>query len=210
MGKIAKIRGVSPSAVWLAALHGALAVGVNRGLPAYFLRGRGVLQSRRLDGEEWVIKGKPAKTDTIGTVRGFGISIGLNPNTRRVLMVEGLAGALEAVEAVLRADDAAGECWEGVGVIAANNADSRLTMKQAQYLAERSVLIAGDSGDKGRKAVEAWREAIETAGGERVEAFAADSGDLGDAIKQSSDCPDFIRAFLQSSELQNHQNPQNP
>jgi hypothetical protein len=207
---IAKIRGVSHSAVCLAALHGVLAVGVNRGLQAYFLRGRGVLQSRRLDGEEWVIKGKPAKTDTIGTVRGFGISIGLNPNTRRVLVIEGLAGALEAVEVVLRADDEAGECYPGIGVLAAYNADSRLTMKQAKYLAERCVLIAGDSGDRGREAAEAWRDAIRTAGGVRVEAFAADSGDLGDAIKQSPDCPEFIRAFLQSSELQNHQNQQFP
>jgi hypothetical protein len=193
---IAKIRGISPAAVCLAALHGVLAVGVNRGLPAYFLRGRGITQARRMDGEKWEISGKQVKADTIGAVCGFGISIGLNPNTRRVLMVEGLAGALEAAEAVQRADDAAGECREGVGVLAAYNASSRLSDEQAEYLATRSILILGDAGEPGLEAAKKWRRRIRNAGGADVTASQFSSGDLGTALSASPDCPPEIIQFL--------------
>lgn len=193
---IAKIRGVSPAAVCLAALHGVLAVGENRGLPAYFLRGRGITQARRMNGERWQISGKQVKADTIGTVCGFGISIGLNPNTRRVLMVEGLCGALEAAEAVLRADDAAGECREGVGVLAAYNASSRFSDEQVGYLAARSILILGDAGKPGLDAAKAWRRQIRNAGGADVTASQFSSGDLGTALSASPDCPPEIIQFL--------------
>lgn len=193
---IAKIRGISPAAVCLAVLHGVLAVGENRGLPAFFLRGRGITQARRMDGEKWEISGKQVKADTIGAVCGFGISIGLNPNTRRVLMIEGLTGALEAVEAVLRADDAAGECREGVGVLAAYNASSRLSDEQAGYLATRSILILGDAGEPGLEAAKKWRRQIRNAGGADVTAFQFPSGDLGNALAASPDCPSEIIQFL--------------
>lgn len=199
---IAKIRGVSPSAVCLAALHGVLAVGENRGLPAFFLRGRGVTQARRMNGARWEISGKQVKADTIGAVCGFGISIGLNPNTRRVLTVEGLAGALEAVEAVQRADDAAGECREGVGVLAAYSASSRLSDEQAGYLAARSILILGDAGKPGLDAAKAWRRQIRNAGGADVTAFQFSCGDLGTALSVSPDCPPEIIQFLNQPQPQ--------
>jgi hypothetical protein len=211
MEQIARVRGVSVGAVYLASAHGCLSVGTNRGLPAFFFHGPGVFQAKRLDGKKWERKdGGTFKVDTIGPVTGFGIGCGIDKHTTAVIIVEGLVGLLECMEAVLRADDEAGECHPGIGVLAACFAASRLTMKQAQYLAERSVLIAGDSGDRGREAAEAWRDAIETAGGDRVEGFLADSGDLGGALKQSPGCPDFIRSFLNPSKPQNPQNPQNP
>jgi hypothetical protein len=197
--QIARVRGVSEHAVCLASEHGCLSVGTNRGLPAFFLHGPGVFQARRLDGKKWEGKnGSTFKADTIGHVTGFGIGCGINQDTTAVIIVEGLAGLLEAMEAVLRADHEAGSCHEGIGVLAAVNATSQLSDNRAVYLSTRHVLILADAGDAGAKAGKGWRRAIKSAGG-TAQVLQFSEGDLANELRSAPGCPPEITHFLTSS-----------
>jgi hypothetical protein len=204
MEQIATLRGVSGGAVYLASAHGCLSVGTNRGLPAFFFHGDGVFQARRLDGMKWAGKdGVTFKADTIGPVTGFGIGCGITKHTTAVIIVEGLAGLLEAMEAVLRADNEAGGCHEGIGVLAAVSATSRLSDKQAVYLSTRRVLILADEGHAGAQAAKGWRRAIKDAGG-TPQVLQFSEGDLANELRSAPECPSEIRSFIAPPIAQTH------
>ncbi len=207
IAEIARVRGISPAAVSLAVANGVLSVGTNRELPAYFLHGPGIFQAKRLDGEKWKMRdGSESKVDTYFPVKGFGIRCGINQHTRTVIIIEGLVGLLEAVEAVQRAEDESGECWEGVGVIAAYSKASVLSNKNATYLSTRHVMILADAGEPGLKAAKGWRRAIKAAGGSaRIRQFV--QGDLGDELKRSPRCPDYLTEFNRSTKMRTNPNP---
>lgn len=194
MAQIARVRGVSVGAVLLLVNHGLLTVGLNRGLPAFFLHGPGIFQAKRMDGKEWETRLGPAKADTFAPVDGFGISCGVTADTKDVIIAEGIVGLLELTEAVLRAEDGTGVAWEGVGVIAAYAKDSKISAQQASYLAKRRILILADAGDAGLKAARKWRDAIKAAGGSaRIRHFFVK--DLGAALAASPGCPPEIIEF---------------
>jgi len=207
IAQIARVRGISPAAVSLAVANGVLSVGTNRELPAYFLHGPGIFQAKRLDGGKWQLRdGGESKVDTYFPVKGFGIRCGINKDTKVVIITEGLVGLLEAVEAVLRAEDESGECWEGVGVIAAYSKASVLSNKNATYLSTRHVMILADAGEPGLKAAKGWRRAIKTAGGSaRIRQFV--EGDLGDELKRSPGCPDYLTEFYRNTKMRTSTNP---
>jgi len=195
--RIAELRGLSPEAVALGDSHGIIAAGMNRGVPAWFLRGGGVLQAKTFSGELWTFKdGKRGKADTIGGVHGFGIQVGTSPRARTVILSEGLPSALEVIECLLRADAEAGAWHEGVALVAAYSAESRIPRELAEYLAARRVLIVADGGDTGLEAAKRWRAVIRAFGAAEVSAFAPEAGDLGNALRASPRCPEFIRQFL--------------
>ena len=199
MAEVARVRGVSVGVVALLVRHGILSVGVNRHLPAFFMRGPGVFQARRMDGGLWESETSGTfKVDTWKPEDGgefpFGISCGIKPETKDIIIAEGIVGLLELTEAVLRAEDDSGEAWEGVGVIGANSAASKLSARQAAYLAARRVLILADAGDPGLKAAKAWRAAIKAAGGSaRIRHFIVK--DLRVALAASPACPNEITEF---------------
>ena len=146
----------------------------------------------------WETKSGPAKVDSWKPEGGgefpFGLSCGIKPETKDVIIAEGIVGVLELAEAVLRAEDDSGEAWEGVGVIGANSAASKLSARQAAYLAARRVLILADAGDPGLKAAKAWRAAIKAAGGSaRIRHFIVK--DLRVALAASPTCPTEITEF---------------
>lgn len=205
MAEIARVRGVSVGAVALLVNHGILSVGVNRRhLPAFFMRGPGIFQAKRMDGGLWETKDGPAKVDTWKPEGGgefpFGLDCGIKPETKDVIIAEGIVGLLELAEAVLRAEDDSGEAWEGVGVIGANSAASKLSAQQAAYLATRRVLILADAGDPGLKAAKAWRAAIKAAGGSaRIRHFIVK--DLRVALAASPTCPTEITEFNRSTKM---------
>ncbi len=210
MAEIARVRGVSVGAVALLVNHGILSVGVNRHLPAFFMRGSGIFQAKRMDGADWESETSGTfKVDTWKPEDGgefpFGISCGIKPETKDVIIAEGIVGLLELTEAVLRAEDDSGEAWEGVGVIGANSAASKLSAQQAAYLATRRVLILADAGDPGLKAAKAWRAAIKAAGGSaRIRHFLVK--DLRVALAASPACPPEITEHKPKHRNENNNN----
>jgi hypothetical protein len=214
MSQIARVRGVSVGAVALLVNHGILSVGVNRWLPAFFMEGPGIFQAKRMDGADWESETSGTfKVDTWKPEDGgefpFGISCGIKPETKDVMIAEGIVGLLELVEAVLRAEDDSGEAWEGVGIIGANSAASKLSAQQAAYLATRRVLILADAGDRGLEAAKAWRAAIKAAGGSaRIRHFIVK--DLRVALAASPACPPEITEFQPKHKNDNNKHKTQP
>jgi hypothetical protein len=214
MAEIARVRGVSVGAVALLVNHGILRVGVNRGLPAFFMVGPGIFQAKRMNGADWESEACGTfKVDTWKPEDGgefpFGLSCGITAHTRDVIIAEGIVGLLELTEAVLRAEDDSGEAWEGVGVVGANSAASKLSAQQAAYLATRRVLILADAGDPGLKAAKAWRAAIKAAGGSaRIRHFIVK--DLRVALSASPACPNEITEFQPKHKNDNNNNKTQP
>jgi hypothetical protein len=208
------VRGVSVGAVALLANHKILSVGVNRGLPAFFMKGPGIFQSKRRDGADWESETSGTfKVDTWKPEDGgefpFGISCGITAHTRDVIIAEGIVGLLELVEAVLRAEDDSGEAWEGVGVIGAISAASKLSAQEAAYLATRRVLILADAGEPGLKAAKAWRAAIKGGGGSaRIRHFIVK--DLRVALAASPACPPEITDFQPKHKNDNNKHKTQP
>jgi hypothetical protein len=196
--RIAELRGLSPGIPILAANDGILRTGIWQSDPAYFLVGKGVTQARRLDGAPWKFRsGNEGKAWTIGPVDAFGIRFGLTTETERIIITEGLVSILEALEVLLRAEQQSPVLSQNAGLIAAYSAASRLTRREAQYLARRRVLIIADAGPAGLTAARAWRASIRHMGGRAVSALQFDEGDLGSALRESPRCPAQILEFLE-------------
>lgn len=197
---IAKVRDVSPEAILLGVNHGIVRVGLNRtrrNAPAWWLCGGGFMQAKTFDGSTW--DGKGMKVDTHGSAAGKWISCGVTEYARKIVIVEGIVGIIEVIEAILRADEEAGYWCEGIGALASYNSGTDLSPDQCRYLASRSVFIIGDTGDTGSKAARRWESQILAAGGSQVIRAHAPKGDLGNLLKASPRCPPTLLKFLMNT-----------
>lgn len=182
--QVAALRGIPPDAVDL--LH---RLGIARGASVdghdcFVLRGENFAQARRLDGEQFVLPdGERAKAKTLCGSDGKGF-IGqslLFREARRVLLVEGCVGLLEAVAALLLVDTK--DAWTA---IAAKTSGSRFNHDPAllRALRGRRVVIVADRGKAGREAAASWLESLKAQATEtRVLRLPQPFSDLGDLLK---------------------------
>ena len=195
---LAALRGVSVEAVTTLQSLRRLSFGRYCGHSAFFIGGGDYWQAKRLDGELWFGSGKCITAS--GNPPNF-IAANFNPDTTtHVILVEGLVGILEGVEAVLRCCDSLGT----VAVVGSYNKCSRLTGEQARKLSQRRVLIVSDNDEGGLEASTAWFNAITGYGGEAVREAPSSGKDLGDILKAEVGAPGFVSQFLRSSPPQEH------
>jgi hypothetical protein len=192
---LAALRGVSVEAVTTLQSLGRLLFGRHCGHSAFFIGGGDYWQAKRLDGELWFGSGKCITAS--GNPPNF-IAANFNPDTTtHVILLEGLVGILEGVEAALRCAPSLGN----VAVVGAYNKCSRLTGEQARKLSQRRVLIVSDNDSGGLEASAAWFNAITGYGGEAEREVPTTCRDLGDILKADVGAPGFVSQFLRSSPL---------
>lgn len=198
--QIARLRHLCPYVPVLAANLDILRVGVNRGLPAFFLIGERTLQARRMDGQEWSVPGrKPFKVDTIGKVGDAGIWWNFGPKTRRVIVTEGLVSSLEILECFMRAEDEAGlPIPADVGFLAVYQAGAKLTEDEAASFRGKRVLVLADRGAAGFESAKDHRQAMREKGVRDVRAFqfTGPAEDLGGFLRESPACPPDLLRFI--------------
>ncbi len=190
---LARLRGVSVEAVTTLQSLGRLLFGRHYGHSAFFIGKGDYWQAKRLDGELWFGSGKCITAS--GNPPNF-IAANFNPDTTtHVILLEGLVGILEGVEAALRCAPSLGN----VAVVGAYHKCSRLTGEQARKLSQRRVLIVSDNDSGGLDASAAWFNAITGYGGEAVREVPSTGKDLGDVLKAEVGAPGFVSQFLRSS-----------
>jgi hypothetical protein len=174
-----------------------MAFGRLYGHSAFFLGKGDYWQAKRLDGELWF--GSSKCITASGTPPSW-LTVNLKDSTTHVVIVEGLVGVLEAVEAILR-------CGAGIGTVAvagAYNRTSSLSGEQARYLSQRRTLIVADNDSGGLEAAARWQKTILLFGGEVERVVPLNGKDLGDVLKRS---PDPLDAFLRFLPLQTAGSP---
>lgn len=162
---IAELRKLPARAVLAAARLGLLWVGQVDGHACFILTEGTFAQARRLDGGKLPLGG--GKEDKCKALRGSrGGFIGLNhlgDASVRVLLVEGIIGALEGLALLELLDPA-----EGWAVVAAKDAGARFEKNPDALaaLAGRQVVILADrdTGETGTDAGKRWRTSLKGAG----------------------------------------------
>ena len=187
---LAALRGVSVEAVTTLQSLRRLSFGRHCGHSAFFIGKGDYWQAKRLDGELWFGSGKCITAS--GNPPNF-IAANFNPDTTtHIILLEGLVGILEGVEAVLRCCDSLGT----VAVVGSYNKCSRLTGEQARHLSQRRVLIVSDNDSGGLEASAAWEQSILLFGAEVERVAPTTEKDLGDVLKHSPDPPEAFARFF--------------
>jgi hypothetical protein len=157
------------------------------------LREGNFAQARRLDGEPFVLSGRPLKAKTLPGSEGHFLGLKLlggpeNP----VLLVEGVVALLEAVAAMF-AVDADLRREGGWTVLAAASATSRSDTALLKRLHGRRVRIVPDNDAAGKSALLHWTSSLRAAGAD-ADAFRLPEGmkDLGPLVAD----PEAHRATL--------------
>jgi hypothetical protein len=162
---IAKLRHMMPDAVDLAHQHGFLKGAEIDGHRCFIIHEGTFAQARRLDGLPLTMHdGTQSKTKNLLGSQGAFIGQKLLGQTTHVLLVEGVIGLVEALAALLLAEDVK-KNWS---IIAATSAQSRFARDPAllSRLAGKHVRIVPDNDEKGTgyDAAASWLADMENAG----------------------------------------------
>lgn len=177
---IAKLRGIPPDGLSLARYRGFIKGARFDGHDCFILHEGDFAQARRFDGGLLDTKEGPAKTKNLPGSTGAFIGQRLLGDAKRVLLVEGAFGLVEALTAFAFVNMA--ECWS---ILAATSAYSRFARDPALLarLAGRHVRIVPDADDAGLNAAASWLADLEAAGA-TVDALPLPEGckDLGEIL----------------------------
>jgi hypothetical protein len=159
-------------------------------------------QIRHMDGSPIIIHDRTEKAKALPGSRGHWIDeVGamdgatVIPAGFPVIIVEGLPGILEAVEARMRADDISRRtvrAW----IIARVSAGHPVTRPLLSSLDGRRVRIIADNDESGRKSASELHVRIKAAGGFPEIILPPGGKDLGDSLKAlSADHPFWLQLF---------------
>ncbi len=184
---ICRLRHVRPLAVETLAGRGRMWATNYRGDECYAFKYGTFLQLRRLDGEDWIIKGEKIKTQNPLGCEGSWVEAGsgFGCPSHPVLISEGPISVLEMQEALMRADDITGRVHRCT-LIAAVSAARNCSPELLRLLAGRRVKIIADndSNESGSQGAARWEGALAAAGC-TVNSFKPPDGfkDLGNLLK---------------------------
>lgn len=193
---IASLRRILPDAVDLAHRWGFLKGAEVEGHRCFVIHEGTFAQARRLDGQPFTrADGTTIKAKNLPGSEGAFIGQRWLGNTRRVLLVEGVIGLIEALAAFVLVNMK--EAWT---IIAATSAVSRFARDPdlLARLAGRHVRILPDADEAGLNAAASWLADLEGAGA-RVDAFALPNGfkDLGEVIAASESHLEALNSLFQ-------------
>ena len=202
--QIANLRGVRIEAVALLAVRRFLMSCTHKGRDCFAMCGRksAFRQIRHLDGSPIPIYDRLEKAKALAGSRGHWIDeIGamdgatVIPVGFPVIIVEGVIGIPEAVEARMRADDLSKRtvrAW----IIARVSANHPATARLLASLNGRKVRIIADNDDSGRKSASELYVRIKAAGGFPEIVLPPAGKDLGDSLKAyPADHPVWLELF---------------
>ncbi len=182
---IAALRALSPLSISCLRNHGFLSRCNWRGLTCFVIHHGTFAQVRRMDSQPFITHdGRSLKALNLpGSAGSFLNPGGLGSPGIPVVLAEGVVSLLESIEAINRADDAAGQL-HGVAVIAATSAGSRFTAEWLAKLRDRPVLIICDNDKAGLDASAIWAASLRNVNC-AVKCALPPSGckDLGDTLK---------------------------
>lgn len=194
---IAKLRGIPPDGLSLARYRGFIKGAQFDGRDCFVIHEGNFAQARRFDGGLLDTKDGPAKTKNLPGSTGAFIGQRLLGDAKRVLLVEGAFGLVEALTAFAFVNMA--ECWS---ILAATSAYSRFARDPAllALLAGRHVRIVPDMEESGtgENAAASWLADLETVGA-IVDARALPDGckDLGEVIAAPETHRETLNALFQ-------------
>ncbi len=192
---VAKLRGIPHDGLSLARYRGFIKGARFDRHDCFILHEGNFAQARRFDGGMLDAKEGPAKTKNLPGSTGAFIGQRLLGKAKRVLLVEGAFGLIEALTAFAFCNMA--ECWS---ILAATSAYSRFARDPALLarLRGRHVRIVPDADEAGLNAAASWLADLEAAGA-MVDAMPLPDGikDLGALVTAPESHAETLNTLFQ-------------